>query len=331
MPTSTLNAYPYLVYPNSSREGVMEVLPQIQSLEKSVPNKTLGIVFFHWSVILVAFYFWNNSNSWLLGLLIFFIVGAQQCALLAMMHDFAHLDVIPNSQSWNDFIARYFLSYPFFFSVQNFRKIHFQHHRTMNTAQDPDFVARMKNPQDWIFPMSRLHLIKILIFTTFSGQQWRARRTRVISILRQSPLNWVQHIRRHGGVFLFALITLVFIWQLHLISAFIHLWILPMQLIVFPSLRFRSICEHFAVRGLNDYSQARTFFLPWYVQCFVAPHGLNYHLDHHLFPQVPWYNLPQLHRLLKQIPAYANDAEITVGFLGPSGIVPKLVVSSLGK
>jgi fatty acid desaturase len=26
--------------------------------------------------------------------------------------------------------------------------------------------------------------------------------------------------------------------------------------------------------------------------------NLNYHLEHHLFPGVPWYNLPKVHRLL---------------------------------
>ena len=26
--------------------------------------------------------------------------------------------------------------------------------------------------------------------------------------------------------------------------------------------------------------------------------NLNYHLEHHLFPGVPWYNLPKVHRIL---------------------------------
>jgi len=30
--------------------------------------------------------------------------------------------------------------------------------------------------------------------------------------------------------------------------------------------------------------------------------NLNLHLEHHLFPAVPWYNLPRVHRLL--LPAY---------------------------
>jgi fatty acid desaturase len=27
--------------------------------------------------------------------------------------------------------------------------------------------------------------------------------------------------------------------------------------------------------------------------------NLNYHLEHHLFPQIPWYNLPRVHKLLQ--------------------------------
>jgi fatty acid desaturase len=27
--------------------------------------------------------------------------------------------------------------------------------------------------------------------------------------------------------------------------------------------------------------------------------NLNYHIEHHLFPSMPWYNLPKLHALLQ--------------------------------
>jgi fatty acid desaturase len=27
--------------------------------------------------------------------------------------------------------------------------------------------------------------------------------------------------------------------------------------------------------------------------------NINYHLEHHLFPGIPWYNLPKVHQLLQ--------------------------------
>jgi fatty acid desaturase len=36
---------------------------------------------------------------------------------------------------------------------------------------------------------------------------------------------------------------------------------------------------------------------------------VNYHLEHHLFPAVPHYHLPRLHRLLQQKNAL-QDAEV---------------------
>ncbi|GAG84267.1 unnamed protein product, partial [marine sediment metagenome] len=42
----------------------------------------------------------------------------------------------------------------------------------------------------------------------------------------------------------------------------------------------------------------RTFIAPSYSFAF-APHNVNYHLEHHLHPTVPFYRLPELnHRLV---------------------------------
>jgi len=33
---------------------------------------------------------------------------------------------------------------------------------------------------------------------------------------------------------------------------------------------------------------------------FFAPHQVNYHMEHHQYPSVPFFNLPKVHRLLKE-------------------------------
>jgi fatty acid desaturase len=37
----------------------------------------------------------------------------------------------------------------------------------------------------------------------------------------------------------------------------------------------------------------------------LFPHHVNYHLEHHLYPAVPHYHLPRLHRLLRDKGALA--------------------------
>ena len=31
----------------------------------------------------------------------------------------------------------------------------------------------------------------------------------------------------------------------------------------------------------------------------MFPHKVNYHIEHHLYPSVPFYNLPECHREMK--------------------------------
>ena len=34
--------------------------------------------------------------------------------------------------------------------------------------------------------------------------------------------------------------------------------------------------------------------------------NMNYHIEHHLYPSIPYYNLPQIHSLIKEKPDYPN-------------------------
>ena len=44
---------------------------------------------------------------------------------------------------------------------------------------------------------------------------------------------------------------------------------------------------------------------------------MNYHLEHHLFPNVPYYNLPKLHELIKDQcpPAYSGLGVTLLGII----------------
>ena len=78
---------------------------------------------------------------------------------------------------------------------------------------------------------------------------------------------------------------------------YLLLWIVPALTVLQPILRLRAICEHGAV---TDYSSprtaARTNTGPPWLMWLLFPHHVNYHLEHHVYPAIPHYNLPACHR-----------------------------------
>jgi fatty acid desaturase len=81
---------------------------------------------------------------------------------------------------------------------------------------------------------------------------------------------------------------------------------LPLLTVLQPILRLRAVCEHGAVDDLSSPLTAarcnRTWgtLSNWIGRFMLFPHHVNYHLEHHLYPAVPHYHLPALHRLLQR-------------------------------
>ena len=76
--------------------------------------------------------------------------------------------------------------------------------------------------------------------------------------------------------------------------------------------RIRGAIEHGNVPDPeNAYRQTRTYFMPALLRFFFAPKQVNYHLEHHLYPSVPFYHLPRLHAVLSRAvyPAEAGYCE----------------------
>jgi fatty acid desaturase len=80
-------------------------------------------------------------------------------------------------------------------------------------------------------------------------------------------------------------------------------------------IRIRSIAEHACTgQDIDPMKNTRTTYASILDRLTVAPHRVNYHLEHHLLMSVPYFNLPKLHELLKQRGAL-EKAHIAKGYL----------------
>ena len=91
--------------------------------------------------------------------------------------------------------------------------------------------------------------------------------------------------------FLFWLLThnLPFVW-------FIHGWLIPMIFVHFM-MNIRGMSQHLMLEDYHDpFKGARTIKAHPIVDFFLC--NENYHIEHHLYPSVPWYNLKKIHELI---------------------------------
>jgi fatty acid desaturase len=109
---------------------------------------------------------------------------------------------------------------------------------------------------------------------------------------------------------------LIGVWQLALIGgltwlvawwAYPVLWLVPLYL-AFMADNFRAFAEHSHPRGDAWANEHRliTFLSNPLEQPFVAPLNMNYHAAHHLWPSIPYYNLPAADREIRNHPAAAG-------------------------
>ena len=91
-------------------------------------------------------------------------------------------------------------------------------------------------------------------------------------------------------------------------------WVLPLFSWFLVLMRLRGIAEHW---GINGRVGTRTTLVSWIEGFLLAPHNIGYHADHHLFPAVRFYALPELHRVLAGRGVFENkSSRRTKGFWG---------------
>jgi fatty acid desaturase len=92
---------------------------------------------------------------------------------------------------------------------------------------------------------------------------------------------------------------------------FLVYWLVPL-VVAFPIVNwYIELLEHFpmALREQSDLLVSRPRALGPVTRHFFGIHGEGHHLDHHLSPRIPYWNLPEAHRIRLADPEYRAAVE----------------------
>ncbi len=300
-----------------SRELNIKLNPKdLKPLYRINPYLAIAALVFDWAVIVGSIYLWSLFPSVWLYVVLVFIIGGRIHALAALTHDALHYRLLKN-RKWNDLIVNLFAMFPIFTTVHSFRKIHLPHHRKLNTDEDPDWTAKLGRPR-FDFPQSKREFITTLtLYLVFYrgvlDMIWLMKKSMDFDKkVKKAPQKPSEKLLKIGFyAVLFGGLTMMGWW-----NYFLLLWVIPGLTTFLMFQYFRSIAEHYGGLAYDSlFSSSRTVKASWIECFFLAPHNVNYHLDHHLYPGVPFYNLPKLHDLLMQQSQFKERAHITHGYL----------------
>lgn len=282
----------------------------IKRLTALSPWKTALALIVDWAMIGLAISLSELLAHPLAYLVAVLVIAGRIHAIAVIIHEFAHFRFIADRRV-ADWIGNIFAAWPLGTTIEGYRRSHFAHHRHTNTNDDPDWAIKFGTPQ-FTFPQPRRTLVKTLLgyFTLVSSI--RDIRSFLARFSQTSDIPRSHRIARLGFIATALLIiTLSGSWL-----GFAMYWLIPYLSFYLLFFYVRSVAEHF---GAMDYTvelgNSRTVLPRVWERWFFAPHGIGYHLDHHLYPSVPFYNLPELHALLLADPEYAKRAHITRGYL----------------
>lgn len=213
------------------------------------------------------------------------LTGGALVGLSVLMHEGCHL-LLFRSRRLSRLVG-FCCGAPVLISVSAYRALHLRHHSFERTEQDPDDIERVARKP---IPLVLVYYVLLVV-----GAYLYLPHVAIVG-LRVSRSN--RELLRIVGEYLLIAGLLGAGW-VYAPDALLRAWLIPMILAA-QITNLRSIAEHGLTTGDNPFTASRSVRSNRVVSFFFC--NLNYHLEHHLFPAVPWYNLPRLHHLL--LPAY---------------------------
>jgi beta-carotene ketolase (CrtW type) len=186
--------------------------------------------------------------------------------LFVTTHDAMHGVIFPKNRKINNFVGSVAALVYALFSFKKLSEKHWQHHNHPASELDPDYHdGKHKNFFAW--------------YWQFTKEYW----------------SWTRLL---GLMAIFNLVT----HTLHIPDANLTLfWVIPSILSSVQLFYFGSFLPHKEPKeGYTNACRAKSNQLPVFWS-FITCYHFGYHQEHHEYPHVPWWRLPEIYKLNKGI------------------------------
>lgn len=273
-------------------------------------------------------------GSWWCYPLAVLVIGARQRGLSTLLHDCAH-GVGVADRRLQMFVGTLLTAYPIFQQHYAYKTSHvFTHHPKLGSPEaDPDlrfFIEQGAYRQS----ATAAYVRRVVLLPLLGSQTWAylrylvRNRWRVLTGAERRPLTDAPVQRRkraldRAGFWLFWGAVVALAWSGGWLLGLLLFWVVP-YLTSFQILGwYIELSEHTPlVRDSNvDLHMTRNRKSRGWEKFLTGIHNDNYHLEHHLDPRTPFWNLHRARRVRLRDPEYAQVDRAMGGLFtrGPEG------------
>jgi len=264
-----------------------------------------------WGWIAFAFVLSGSFPHPLTIFISLWILGGKQLGCAIIMHDTSHYAVFESKEAnerWGNWLG----GHPIFIDLKRYRPYHLQHHVRTGREDDPDLLltrgyptSRASMARKFLRDLTGITGIKaffglmlihagLLHFNLGNKVEWLKKEE------RRGLWHLIEFVKNFSGPLMANVLIFAVVWSVGAPWLYL-LWVGAYLTTYQFCLRVRSIAEHSVVPDReDDQRNTRTTTANFVERMLFAPHKVNYHAEHHVLMTVPPYNLPAMHKLLKQ-------------------------------
>ena len=272
------------VLPTDRLTASGKAVPAVREQLRKIPNLPNAFsVAFCWVQILGPIYLAVRLNNPLMWIAAFLLCGRGFALLNILGHEAAHR-LLFSKKSVNDFVGRWFLSYPAFTPIDLYRRAHMAHHRDEFGPEEPDMNLYQG------YPITRPSLRRKLTRDAFGNSGWKSLKGLLLAARKPTVARTILAVQ--------LVIAVGFVVAGHP-WLFLFLWVAPWMTVWRVLNRLRAIAEHGGMTRSDDRRQTTHHVRQGlWARFWLAPYKTGWHLAHHVDIGVPFRHLPAFHREL---------------------------------